>query len=294
MRPDTLFIVNPNAGRRDVRNLLRELKSRPSDLSVRQTEYPGHGHEMVRDELDNYDVFVSVGGDGTVNEVASALVGTGKRFAALPFGSGNGFAREMGFSKDLARLLLAIEKGGSIETDVLRLNGRLCVNVAGVGFDSAVAHRFSESTQRGFWSYVAETLKAYWRFRPFDASIEFDGQSVDGRFFMVSIANTRQFGSNAIISPRSRPTDGESELVLVSPFPLWRLPAFLVRLFSGSLRPSKYIQFASFTHQAHLTTSTNELHIDGEPVRLDSPVKIQIEKKALLVVDTGRGKKRVS
>lgn len=287
-RPKILFILNPNAGKRNARKLLRGLSAYRSKLDVVQSGHAGHVYELTKKELDNYDVFVAAGGDGTVNEVASALVGSNKKLAVFPTGSGNGFAREMGFTKNIQELIDGIESGKTIQTDTLRLNGKFCTNMAGVGFDSAVAHHFSNGLSRGFWSYVKSTLTTFIRFRPFEASIELDGKPIHGRFFMISIANTRQFGSNAFISPQSNPTDGQMELVLVSPIPVWQAPNFVIRLFAGTLKPSKYIQFVPFKNEATLTTSENRFHLDGEPLKLESPVKIEIDAQKLIVIGIKR------
>lgn len=283
-----LFIINPNAGKRNTRRLLRELKPFQSVIQVKQTEYPRHAYEIAKSELENFETFVAVGGDGTINEVASALVGTDKRLAIFPAGSGNGFARELGFRKNIAVLFDAIEKGNTIKTDVIQLNGHSCINMAGIGFDSAVAHRFAKGQRRGFWSYVKSTLETFRKFRPIKASVQIDGQTIKGRFFMISIANTRQFGSNALISPQSTPTDRKYEMVLVSPIPIWKIPDFVIRLFNGSLKPSKYVQFVTCKNETILTTSKKKFHIDGEPLKLKSPVKIQINAGKLNVIDTGK------
>jgi len=97
---------------------------------------------FMKKNLDNYDIFVAVGGDGTVNSLASELKGTGKILGVLPIGSGNGFAREMGFRKDIESLIECIRKKNPIDIDVLNINQRLCINVAGIGLDSFVAHDF--------------------------------------------------------------------------------------------------------------------------------------------------------
>ena len=289
-QPKILFIINPNAGKRNTQRLLHQLKPFRSAIQVKQTEYSGHGNQIVKTELNKYDVFVAVGGDGTINEIASALVGTDKKLAVFPSGSGNGFAREMGFRKNIRHLLRSIEKEETVQTDVIQLNDHFCFNMAGVGFDSAVAHHFSNGQNRGFWSYVSSTVQTFFRFQPFEATIKVDEQTIHGRFFMISIANTRQFGSNAFISPQSNPTDGQIELALVSPIPIWQAPNFVIQLFAGTLKPSKYIQFVPCKHEVTLTTSEKRFHLDGEPLKLESPVKIEIDAQKLLVVDMKRGK----
>ena len=285
--PDILFIVNPNAGKRDNRQLLKKIKRYRDLIDVQFSEYAGHCREIVGKELANYKVFVAAGGDGTVNEVASALAGTGKPVAVYPAGSGNGFAREFGFDRNVKKLLASIENEQVIQTDVLDLNGKISINMAGVGFDSAVAHYFSHLKKRGFLNYVFSTIQTIKNYRPVHVKIERKKETIEGDFFLVSIANTRQFGNNAFIAPEADPQDGRMDLILVSPFPRWLFPRFAFQLFKGTLKPSKYITVVSCKKVIAMTTAENKFHIDGEPEFLDSPVGIKVLKGALSVVDTG-------
>jgi len=284
--PEILFIVNPNAGRRDQRRLLKKLARFRSQIDVRFSEYAGHCREITRSGLDKYRVFVAAGGDGTVNEVASALVGKENLLAVYPSGSGNGFARELGFDRNIKNLLRAVERGKTRHTDVLDLNGRISVNMAGIGFDSAVAHHFARLKSRGFLNYAISAMRLIRKYKPVQATIIHKDKTIEGKFFMISIANTRQFGNNALIAPEADPQDGRMNIVLAAPFPLWLFPLFAIRLFRGTLGPSKYMQVVSWKKNVRIITSENKFHLDGEPEILDSPVEINVIKGKLNVVDT--------
>ena len=96
----------------------------------------------------------------------------------------------------------------------------LCLNVAGIGLDSFVAHSFNELKLRGFLPYVWLTLKTFLQLRPFHVTIRCEGEIiVNEKLFVLTIANTRQFGNNAFIAPEARPNDGKLDLVLIKPFP---------------------------------------------------------------------------
>ena len=289
-KPDILFIVNPNAGKRNIRKLLRKLKKWQSKIDVQISRSPGHCTKIIHSELNNYTTFVAAGGDGTVNEVASALYGSNKKMAVYPVGSGNGFAREFGFNKNIDSLIKHIEQGKSLPTDVLFLNGHLSIHLSGVGYDSAVAHYFDQRKGRGFWNYVVSTICVILNYKPIEVTIQYDNKTITGSFFMINIANNRQFGFNACIAPNANPTDGSFELVLVSPLSFWSFPLFSFKLFMGNLKPSKKMKIISCKKEVMLTSSETKFHIDGEPATFNSPVIIKIEPAKLLVVDTGKTK----
>ncbi len=285
--PGILFIINPNAGGRKTKRLLNKLEEFKSKIDVRFTEYPKHAKKIVKSEFDNYETFVAVGGDGTVNEIASGLIGSKKKLAIYPGGSGNGFAREFGFGKSVKRLINSIEKGKTLQADVIRLNGKPCFHFAGVGYDSAVAYDFSKRKGRKFWNYVVSTLNVILKYKPVKATVKINHEEIQGSFFMINMANNRQFGYHAIIAPKANPTDGKIDLVLVLPFPIYMFPIFSLKLFTGWLKPSKRIRYIS-TSSVMIETNEKLFHIDGEPKKIKSPVKIEIDGSKLNVADTGR------
>ena len=285
-----LFIINPNAGRRNTRNLMRKLEPYRSLIDVRFSDHPGHGAEIIQSEFHHYKVFVAAGGDGTVNEVASILAGSDKRLAIYPSGSGNGFAREFGFDRNIRRLLKAIKRDQVLKADIIQLNGYPSIHLSGVGFDSAVAHHFTGRKRRGFWNYFISALQTIRSFKPIEATITYENETITGRFFMISIANNRQFGYNAVIVPTANPTDGNFDLVMVPPFPLWLFPVFSFKLFAGILNPKKDIRIISGLKEVILTTRETKIHVDGDPHIFHSPLKIKLSPGVLNVIDTRKTK----
>ncbi len=285
-----LFIVNPNAGKRKIHKHLQKFKAYHAQFEVRATEYPQHCQQIIREEMDNYDVFVAVGGDGTVNEAATALAQTTKKLAVYPAGSGNGFAREYGFSKNIDQLLKAIETGKTIATDIIRLNGKASIHVSGVGYDGAVAHDFAKLKGRGFWNYFYSTMRVIVNFHPIEATIELENQTIEGQFFLIDLANSAQYGYGAKMAPPANPTDGHVDLVLVRPLSLIEFPVFALKLFLGILKPNKKLKYIACQSPLTIRTTETRFHIDGEAVLLASPVKVEIQQGALNVIDTGKSK----
>src|SRR5690606_4965324 len=149
------------------------------------------------------DRVVAVGGDGTVNEVAQALVGTDVTLAIIPCGSGNGLALHLGIPSDLPAALALLDGGGRRVAIVTgRADGHVFCNVMGLGFDAEISRRFNRLTRRGLLAYAAIGLKTFWAHRPEPVRLTAEGRTLAMDVFMVALANADQYGNQARIAPR--------------------------------------------------------------------------------------------
>lgn len=291
-RSRTLVILNPNAGVQPVNFIVsKDLDRRKKDLSCLKSYSPEDTRSIISKHKNDHDVFVAAGGDGTVHTVATQLVGSEKIFGVLPLGSGNGFAKEFGFKMNIKSLLSNIEKGESMDIDVIEINNHLCLNVAGIGLDSFVAHSFNELKLRGFLPYVWLTLKTFLQLKPFTVNVK-SGDDIlfSGKLFVLTIANTRQFGNNAFIAPRARPNDGKIDLVMIKPFPKILGGVFILRLFTKHINKSKYVTTISTDKEVIIETLETRFHIDGEPLDINDRVVVKLKKDKLKVLKTPRNK----
>jgi diacylglycerol kinase (ATP) len=291
-----LFIINPYAGILPVNLIIsKELNRRRHELSCYKSLSIDESGNLIRQNFDKYDFFIAAGGDGTVRTVASRLIGTDKVLGVLPMGSGNGFAKELGFQTNIRSLLKDIEKNESTCIDVLEVNNNLCLNVAGVGLDSFVTHSFDRLKTRGFWSYVWVTALNFFRLRPIHVTIKTeDGEIISDDFFDVTVANTRQFGNYAFIAPEADPNDGKMDIAMIRPFPKIMAPVMIYRLYTKNLNKSKYVKHLQTDSNITIITSETRFQIDGEPVTLTGDVVISIKKNALRVLRTKRLRSRKS
>lgn len=284
---DILFIINPLSGSRKAESIIHQISATEPCISSVVPQSLAELKSVFQQNIRKYTVFIVVGGDGTVNEVIPYLIGRSDKILGIfPAGSGNGFARELGFKKNLAALIEDAQKCESAEVDVLSVNGRSCINVAGLGFDSFVAHKFQRSKRRGLKNYVLLTLKSVFTFKPFRAVLQVDGKEFEGKFQMITVANTRQFGNNAIISPQSKPNDGVFELVLARPIPIYLYPVFVVRMFLGTLKESKYISFHKVKETVEIESDFKLYHIDGEPKTFGKKLFISLLESKVRVLKT--------
>jgi diacylglycerol kinase (ATP) len=283
-----LFIINPEAGVPPVKYIITKgLERRKNELSLFKSPSIDESGILIKQNFERYEIFVAAGGDGTVHTVASELIGKEKLLGVLPIGSGNGFAKELGFKKKITSLLQDIEKNESLLIDVLEINNNLCLNVAGIGLDSFVAHSFDKLKTRGFWTYVGVTLLNYIKLRPVNVTLAIGGKEIlSESVFLLSVANTRQFGNNAYIAPGAVPNDGKMDIVIIKKFPKYLAPVFIYRLFTKKLNRSKYVKYIKTDRDILVRAGDDRFHIDGEPVRITGEVRIKIKSGALKVLRT--------
>lgn len=284
----SLFILNPNAGVIPAKIIIPKiLEIRKNELSCFKSLSIDESGTHIKQSFDKFDVFIAAGGDGTVRTVASELLCSQKIFGVLPMGSGNGFAKEFGFRTNISSLLSDIKKAESVDIDVIELNDQICLSVAGVGLDSFVAHSFDKAKIRGLWSYIWQTFKNFFLLKSVHITLQIEGEEpITEDLFVLSIANTRQFGNNAFIAPAAKPNDGIIDIVLIKPFPKIIAPLIVYRLFRGTLKDSKYFRYIKTDKPFTIRTNETRFHIDGEAVEFKGDVVVKIKRDVLKVLKT--------
>ena len=226
------FIINPFSAKKNYQPFLDELSKKVEDLLFLVSKSLKDTDDFIDKNWNNVDVFVAVGGDGTISTVAKKLIHSEKILAVFPAGSGNGFSNETNFSKNISLLLDKIKNEKFREIDTFMVNEHFSINVSGTGFDGKVVKEF-EKTNRGFKNYIKVSIETFFNYKPI--TIKFSDskfQSYNGTYLMVNVANTRQFGNNAYIAPMASKSDGLVDLVLVKKFPLTYSPFFAFRMFT--------------------------------------------------------------
>jgi diacylglycerol kinase (ATP) len=237
-----------------------------------------------RAEAEGTDVLCAVGGDGTVHELAKRLVGRGPALAIIPTGSGNGFARHLGIPLDP---LLALEalRSGRIETvDAAEVNGEAFAGVLGIGFDAVVAHRFAAQHARGLKTYVQEGALAYRDYTSETYTIDAGGERREVTAFAITVANSNQYGNNAVVAPLASLTDGLLDVVVIEEPSLFRAPLMVAQLFSGTFNKAGGVTTIQVPQLTITRDAEGPAHLDGEPVVLGSTLDVRILPRALRVV----------
>nr|WP_074230235.1 YegS/Rv2252/BmrU family lipid kinase [Chryseobacterium scophthalmum] len=277
------FIINPFSAKKNYQPFLNELKNKVQNPLYYISESILGTDDFIQTHFDEVDFFVAIGGDGTISTVAKQLINTEKVLAIFPAGSGNGFSNETQFSKNLDELLDKLKAKKSRKIDTFTVNDRLSINVSGTGFDGKVVKEF-EKTNRGFKNYIKVSLKTFFNYKPIKLKF-FDEnyKQYNGKYLMVNIANTRQFGNNAYIAPMASKSDGLVDMVLVKKFPLTYSPLFAFRMFTKKLKEDDYITYLPVS-EIEFKVNTKNWHLDGEFNKIKSPIHVKVQPSSLNIL----------
>ena len=293
--PRLVVIINPvsggggigDRGRARVAQATAFLARHRLDGDVRVTERSGHARDLARSALTGgtVPVVVAWGGDGTVNEVASALAGSAGRMAIVPGGSGNGLARELGIPSRPEDALALASNGTDRQIDVGELDGHPFVNIAGLGLDARVAHRFAAGGpgRRGLGRYVRVTVRELLRREAEDYRVVTPTATLATRALLIAIANGRQYGNGAVIAPHARLDDGRLDMVVVAGRSPLRALAEIPFLFSGLADRLPGVQAWTTDRVEISAAGPLRYHVDGEPFTGGRSVIARIRPRALTV-----------
>lgn len=275
-----LFIVNPISGKGRKKSIIARLQK--SGYKVVCTEYAGHAEKLAREASEQ--VVVAVGGDGTVNEVARGLVGTGKTLGIIPCGSGDGLARHLGISHVFNSAMKTITAGKTSPLDAGTINGRLFFSVCGVGFDAIVSEKFSKCGKRGLTTYIKEGLKTLRIYAPEKYCIDIDGQQLHHEAIIITIGNSSQWGNGAKITPLADSSDGILDMTVVEGFKAIELPWLAGRLMTGSAHKSRRVHTYRGRNIIINRSSDGPAQADGDWFYTGKAIEIEVIPHALQVL----------
>lgn len=285
-----LFIVNPISGGKSKISFpqlaAKNLDKRLFEPEYLFTESRGHAYEMTKQAINNStDIVVAVGGDGTINEVASAIEGSGKEMGIVPSGSGNGLARTLGISLNHRMAVKQLNKLHSGLIDTATFNERKFFNMAGIGFDAHISNRFATDKTRGLQGYVKTTFTEISQYPAQNYVLYIDGVKYERGAFMISIANSSQFGNNAYVSPTASLQDGLLDVCVIKPFPLYHFPVMGYHMFSKTAHRSKYVEIIKGKDIRIIRETAGAVHVDGEPLQMGKELFIQVKPGSLRILN---------
>jgi YegS/Rv2252/BmrU family lipid kinase len=280
------FIINKYSGT----GFKQSLEGRIIDFCAAQkweavleyTRHRGHATQLAQQAvMDEFNLVVAVGGDGTVNETAQGLLNNQTPLAILPKGSGNGLARHLGIPMSIPKALDSLAESRSVAIDGMLINGRWSFNVSGIGFDGHVAGLFEKDRRRGLIGYTKLTLREFVRFKEFKGRALIDGKTTTTETFLIAIANSSQFGNNARIAPKASVTDGLMELTLLKKIPVASAIGFARKMFDGTLDQSRFVTSYRAARFVLDLEHPMAYHIDGEACGSSSHFDVEIKPAAL-------------
>lgn len=251
--PLARVIVNPIAGAgRTARRwpeIMRLLKSLGLNFEYDLTEAPGHAIELAKSAAKKgYKLVVSVGGDGTINEVVNGLYDAGSlgdiMLGIIGTGAGSDYIRTIGIPRHYKEACNRLTNPRRLEVDLgvaeYVTNGqivkRVFVNFAGLGFDAEVVRA---TTQRfkalgSMPSYLMGLLTTFLFYKNRNVSLIVDGQADERTVCTVVVSNGKYGGGGMLVAPNANPTDGFFDVLIIDDLGkldlLWSLP----RIYKGT------------------------------------------------------------
>lgn len=284
-----VFLVNPFAGARTHAQIADAIEAhldhRKFTYTIWHTERPGHATELAqRAREEGYDIVVSVGGDGSAQEVATALLQTDTVMGVLPAGSGNGFAMHLGYDRNIAHAIRLLNTAEPRLIDCGRVNGRPFVNVAGIGYDGAVAERMKRTARRGFWPYLYHAVVGGLLHRPVRYKVEAEGQCWEDTFFLVTIANGPMYGYSFYIAPDACVDDGLFSGVIFKNVSRWHYILAIPSSLSGRLYKEHFVIHFQAKQVKVTCEQPTFAHADGESLGKGNAFQFEIIPRALKIL----------
>lgn len=283
------LIINPVSGTESKKYIPEEVAAafdqRKYDLIIRITGYPDHATEIAKKAAKKkYKYVLVAGGDGTVNEVARALVHTETTLGIIPSGSGNGLARELGIPLDTTKAIDIIKREHIRAIDYGISNGHIFFCTCGFGFDALISDKFAESKKRGPLGYVRNVFESVVDFRSEEYEITTDEETITERAFILTCANASQYGNDAHIAPGACMDDGLLNVSILKPLNALEIPQTTLQLFTNNIdKNSKMITLLS-RNLIIKRKREGIMHVDGEPVKAGNEIKVETIHKGLKVI----------
>jgi diacylglycerol kinase (ATP) len=257
--------------------------------TIRATETLGRGDASyaARHALDaGSDRVVVWGGDGTLNEVASTLLASGMPLGVIAGGSGNGLARGLGLPLDMKSAVQVAMLGRPRDIDTGVVNGRAFLNLAGIGFDAAVAERFNTSNlRRGLVPYLTSILHE-WRTvasQHFRITLD-DAIPVELDADLVVVCNGQQYGHGACVAPTASFEDGLLDVVAVPGITAARIAGHGWRLFNGTVAAIPGVFTGRARHVEVSQAQPLPIHLDGEVKDAETARTFEVRPRSLRVM----------
>lgn len=287
-----VFVINPVSGTRQrlkkqlPKAIKRYLDHDKFDFTIRYTQYAGHAHDIAQEIVRNQsaDIITVAGGDGSVNEVVQVILHTDIQLGILPFGSGNGLARHLGFPMRLRAMIEMLNRQVVRNMDVVQVGQEVAVSNIGMGFDGYVAKIFDRIEERGFWGYARGVIAGAFRYPGWSYALQYNGHSYSGKAFMITLCNSNQHGYNLRLAPNASLNDGYLDVYIIPEFARWKMPWLLLLVALGQHHRSKYFHYVRARSVKITTPQPVAIHLDGEPAGKETKLEAEVLYKAIKVI----------
>ena len=293
MHRNIIYFINPISGTKGKKQLVEIIEERTRKqffaFQILQTNLEGDYH-FLKDKIAHERItdVVICGGDGTVSQIAGALIDEPINIGIIPMGSGNGLALAAKIPREINKALDIIFKDNPSYVDAFFINATFSCMLCGLGFDAQVAHDFARQKNRGLATYITQTIRNFFLAKPYQFEIINKNQRFSADAYFISIANGNQFGNQFTIAPKANLSDGLLDIVIVKKMSkiklLW---AVLKQIKNGEIAEynegsfhEKDVLYFQTSRLLINNTGNAPLHIDGDPAKTASKFAIQVIPRA--------------
>lgn len=283
-----LLIINPVSGTRSKQGLGSLVKTTLAqhniEVEIRETRAVGDAYKWSKEAVENnFDMVITAGGDGTVNEAANGLAFSDCTLGIIPFGSGNGLSRSLEIPQETMGALKLIEGGHVLTCDRGIVNDHPFYCTFGVGFDAAVSEKFSKMKKRGRITYIRSAFREFLNYRSQAYAIVINDKIITEKALLIAVCNAPQYGNNAYIGPKAKLTDGLLDVTVVHADNPFNTLLMSMDMLTGMLDKNRGIGTFKVPELTIVRIEEGPVHIDGEPMHMGKKLNIKCEQGALRV-----------
>lgn len=285
--PRLLVIYNPAAGPSRSRRFqltLARLRRRGCRINIKETNRRGDAEEIAgKSNLDDIDIVVAAGGDGTINEVINGLVGRGCPLALIPLGTANVLAAEIGLSTHPDAVAGAIAAGVATPICLGRANGRWFSMMSGIGFDAHVVEAVSPALKRlfGKGAYAFESLIEIIRYQPDMFEADIDGKRY--RAASMIVANGHFYAGRYVAAPAANLRDPDLHACLLTRASRWQCVRYALALMLGKLHGLPDVRIVRAKRIDLIAPAGEPVQCDGDIIGV-LPMSVTITENLLEIV----------
>lgn len=234
------FIVNPAAsrgrGNTTGKWLEQECKNRNLDFNLQYTNSPGHASEIAANSIKDFEYIISVGGDGTLQEVINGLFGVKTKIGIIPVGTGNDFVRAVKIPIQPMQALEIVIAGYDKQIDVGKVGDRIFHNGVGVGFDAWVVNESLKIKKlRGRIVYLYAILKTLKNYKAPMMEVKYNDISIVQKLFLVTVGNGNSLGGGIKLTPFAEIDDGYLDLNIIQDVNKLKILKNLIKVIPGNM-----------------------------------------------------------
>jgi YegS/Rv2252/BmrU family lipid kinase len=283
------FIINPISGKKHKDHLPSQIETHLDltkfDYEITVSEYAGHAKVLAQEAIDaHYDILAVAGGDGSINEVGTRLIGTDIALAVIPCGSGNGLSRCLNIPLDPVKAIQIINGNHKRKIDTVEVNGLPFISISGTGYDAKVAEDYSKDPRRGFETYFKYILRNFITMKEQQYSIVMPDETLETKAFFISFANSNQMGYDVPISPKASLWDGLVDLCIVQkPNPL-ELPIMGGFMLDGMMDKAPKVKIIQTPEATIIRPNADVINLDGESIMMEKDLHIKVNPLSLNII----------